>query len=173
MTMVAANTDCEVSSQATQDKSSTVELTVIPFYLKRRKCSKYNENKSKLGLLQIGKHLQATFVFKPLLSGPFTPLTKLMTISAQTQTKQVRIHLKYSGKQFQVLQLFYSILCAVTCIGYLLAACTNPGYLQGCTEEIQKRATAYDAKNFGFSERKMDPTPVKIEDSLDFQATID
>ena len=39
---------------------------------------------------------------------------------------------------------------------YLLVAYTNPGYLLGSSEELAKRAGAYDAKNFGLSERKPD-----------------
>ena len=33
-------------------------------------------------------------------------------------------------------KFYFSVVCILTCIGYLTAACTNPGYLQGCAEEI-------------------------------------
>ena len=46
------------------------------------------------------------------------------------------IHLLSSGKLDLVFDFVYSVFCLLTWIGYLLAAYTNPGFLQGCTEEI-------------------------------------
>jgi hypothetical protein len=53
---------------------------------------------------------------------------------------------------------------------YLRAACTNPGFLIGCSQELAARAGAYDPKNFEFTtERKeKEPQNLAIEEcSLD------